>query len=68
MGHHLTSEGKFKSDKYDWCKEGFFALKLTDPVAQEAALKYADKTSDKELADDLRKAVDVARKKNSRET
>ena len=41
MGHHLTAEGKFKSDKYEWCKEGFFALKLTDPVAQEAALKYA---------------------------
>ena len=64
MGHHLTPEGKFKSDKYDWCKEGFFALKLTDPVAQKAALKYADETPDKELADDLREAVAVARKGN----
>ena len=63
MGHHLTAEGSFKSDKYEWCKEGFFALKLTDPVAQVAALKYAEETSDEELADDIRIAVANARKK-----
>lgn len=63
MGHHLTPEGTFKSDKYDWCKEGFFALKFTDPNAQEAILKYAELTNDPELAEDLRTAVANARKK-----
>ena len=57
MGHHLTKDGKFKSDKYDWCPEGFFALKLTDPLAQLAALRYADGTEDTELENDLRDAV-----------
>jgi hypothetical protein len=57
MGHHLTVRGTFKSDKYDWCKEGFFALKFTDRAAQEAILTYAKLTTDKELADDLRVVV-----------
>ena len=56
MGHHLTDRGTFKSDKYDWCPEGFFALKLTDPLARTAARVYADITADEELADDLRAA------------
>ncbi len=60
-GHHLTPEGKFKSDKYAWCLEGFFALKLTDVLAQSAILYYADITLDQELAYDLRRAVKVAR-------
>lgn len=56
MGHHLTKDGKFKSDKYDWCPEGFFALKFTDPIARILILKYADKVehSDPELTNDLR--------------
>lgn len=57
MRHHMTKDGKFKSDKYDWCKEGFFALKLTDPIAQRAVLKYATMTQDRDLAADLREAV-----------
>lgn len=56
MGHHLTERGTFKSDKYAWCPEGFFALKLTDPIARLAARLYAVETSDKELAEDLRAA------------
>ena len=62
MGHHLTKDGKVKSDKYDWCPEGFFAVKLTEPVAQRAALKYAAMTQDKELAADLWEAVANIRK------
>lgn len=54
MGHHLTGRGTFKSDKYPWCPEGFFALKLTDPIARKAARLYAAHTKDQELADDLR--------------
>jgi len=57
MGHHLTKEGNFKSDKYGWCPEGFFALKLTDPLAQELILEYSEKTSEKELAEDLKEAI-----------
>ena len=57
MGHHLTKDGKFKSDKYAWCPEGFFALKLTDPTAQAAALLYSSMTTEKELCEDLRTAI-----------
>jgi len=64
MGHHLTKEGKFKSDKYSWCPEGFFALKLTDPVAQDAAIEYALKTEDTGLAADLIQAVANIRKES----
>ncbi len=56
MGHHLTEHGTFKSDKYPWCPEGFFALKFTDPFARAAARCYAAWTDDKELAGDLRDA------------
>jgi len=60
MGHHLTKDGKFKSDKYPWCPEGFFPLKLTDEDAHEAILVYADKMllgRDNELGYDLQEAV-----------
>ena len=57
IGHHLTERKTFKSDKYDWCPEGFFALKFTDPIAQKAILLYAEQTEDGELAEDLREAV-----------
>jgi len=62
VGHHLNKDGKFKSDKYTWCPEGYLALKLTDPVAQRAILKYALETEDEELGDDLREAVANANK------
>jgi len=62
MGHLFTQQNTFKSDKYDWCPEGFFTLKFTDPDAQEAILKYAELTSDEELAEDLRTAVEFVRK------
>ena len=61
MTHHLTEDKKFKSDKYDWCPEGFFALKFTDSIAQESILLYADKTNDEELAEDLREAIKLVR-------
>jgi hypothetical protein len=57
MGHHLTGDGEFKSDKYLWCPHGFFALKVTDPRAQSCMLLYAELTKDRELAADLRQAV-----------
>jgi len=57
MGEHLTEEGRFKSDKYDWCPEGFFAMKLSDPLAQHAILLYAMFTKDEELSEDLKAAI-----------
>lgn len=62
MAHHLTEKGTFKSDKYAWCPEGFFALKFTDKNAQEAILRYAELATDRELAEDLRAAVEKIRK------
>ena len=60
---HLTDYDTFKSDKYDWCPEGFFALKFSDPAARAAILCYAAGTDDPKLAEDLRRAVEVARGK-----
>lgn len=62
MGHHLTADGKFKSDKYSWCPSGFFALKFTDPKARHAIEIYAAMVmrTDPELAADLLGAVAVA--------
>jgi len=53
MGHHLTADGDFKSDKYEWCPPGFFALKFSDQDARLVIHRYAARTHDKELADDL---------------
>jgi len=69
MGHHLTNELKFKSDKYKWCPEGFFALKFTDPRAQAAIEYYArnmvtDGEQDEELAEDLVSAVCAAKQEH----
>ena len=60
MGHHLTEDGTFKSDKYDWCPEGFFALKFTDSLARTAIDVYAWGTDDEELSDDLWAAMSKA--------
>ena len=57
---HLTEDGEFKSDKYDWCPVGFFALKFTDPIAQKAILLYAEEVGG-DLAEDLKTAVANAR-------
>lgn len=61
MGHHLTPEGKFKSDKYEWCPEGYFALSFKDPDAWEAIETYIEITTDEELAKDLFTALENVR-------
>ena len=53
MGHHIDGNGDFKSDKYPWCKPGFFALKFSDRKARVVIRHYAEITSDQELAADL---------------
>jgi hypothetical protein len=54
---NLTEDGKFKSDKYEWCPPGFFAIKLTDPIGQSCLLAYAELTDQQDLARDLRIAI-----------
>lgn len=69
MGHHLTPEQEFTSDKYAWCPTGFLALKFTDPLAWAPLLLYAvsahHNAGDTELAADIalavRRAMIVAR-------
>lgn len=71
IGPHLTETGRFRSDKYPWCPEGFFAVKVldvygrSDPLGRAVALIYAhlkdlQPTGDKELVADLKEAVRVA--------
>ena len=60
MGHHLTRDNKFKSDKYDWCPEGYFALSFKDPLAWSAIREYALSTMDLELREDLLAALKEA--------
>ncbi len=56
---HLTQRGVFRSDKYEWCKPGFLALKLTDPDAQDLIAEYADRRIevDQEFGEDLHTAL-----------
>lgn len=53
MGHHLTKDGDFQSDKYPDLPPGRFVLSFADPIARPLIRKYALRTSDEELADDL---------------
>ena len=53
MGHHLTKDNDFKSDKYPDCPPGFFLMKFSDPIARPHIRGYAKDTPDRELADDL---------------
>jgi hypothetical protein len=59
MGDHLTDEGEFKSDKYEWCPPGFVALKLTDKDAQPFLFGYAQvhRPRDRDFSDDLETAL-----------
>ena len=60
MGHHLTPENEFMSDKYKWCPTGYFALSFKDPLAWSAIEEYARTTDDVELREDLLKALETA--------
>ncbi len=59
MGHHLNKQDEFKSDKYDWCPKGYFALSFKDPLARKAIRLYATliDDDDEELAADLEVAT-----------
>lgn len=57
---HLTEDGQFRSDKYEWSKDGFLPLKLTDKMAQPMLRAYAEarKEKDPEFSRDLHEALD----------
>lgn len=57
MGHHLNKNGFFQSDKFPELKEHQIILDFRDEYAQHALLMYASLTHDKELSDDIKKAV-----------
>lgn len=58
---HLTVSGTFQSDKYPWCPAGFVALKLTDLLACDLLVEYAERHKithrDDEFARDLLEAL-----------
>lgn len=56
---HLTVNGDFQSDKYEWCPEGFVPLKLTDPLARDLLATYAVRRQhiDNEFCFDLLEAL-----------
>jgi len=61
MGHHLTKEGDFLSDKYiilrrenkEDCSPNKIALSFKDPAARKALRLFATHTEDRELAEDI---------------
>jgi len=57
MGHHLTKDHKFKSDKYPDLAEGKIILSFKDPAAREALRLFAAATKDHELAFDINVAI-----------
>ena len=56
---NLTQRGVFRSDKYEWCKKGFLALKFTDPMAQDLIAEYAYRRQeiDLEFSEDVDTAL-----------
>lgn len=60
MAEHLTADGEFKSDKYDWCPPGFLPLKFTDKKARDLLWLYAErwKKDDPIFAEDIKQALE----------
>lgn len=52
---HIDSEGRFQSDKYPWCKPDFVPLKVSDEMARDLLVRYAERHRevDPQFADDL---------------
>jgi len=58
MGHHLTADGKFKSDKFPDLPEGFVAIKIMPKTAR--GLQFISDvywSTDREFAEDLEQAI-----------
>lgn len=53
MGHHVTKEGNFQSDKYPELAENKIILSFNDLAARKALEIYAEHAADKELGEDI---------------
>lgn len=55
MGAHIDEQGRFQSDKYEWCLPDFVPLKVTDASAWPMLWAYAQvrRAVDAAFADDL---------------
>jgi hypothetical protein len=47
----------FVSDKYAWCPEGYFVVKLSDPLAHRVVEIYERNTTNREQAERLLRAI-----------
>ncbi len=47
----------FVSDKYAWCPEGYFVVKLSDPLAPPVVKIYRRYTTNREQAERLLRAI-----------
>lgn len=56
---HLTQRGRFRSDKYKWCKPGYLALSFTDVTAHPWIYGYAALRGiiDREFQEDVHTAL-----------
>ena len=70
MGEHLTADGKFKSDKFPWCPEGYVALNVTSSKAWPALRQLAETyyPTDPVFANDLWQATHNAEWSGSNDT
>ena len=56
---HLTQRGRFRSDKFKWCKAGYLPLSFTDVTAQPWIYGYAALRGivDREFQEDVHAAL-----------
>ena len=56
---HLTQRGRFRSDKFKWCKAGYLPLSFTDVTAQPWIYGYAALRGiiDREFQEDVHTAL-----------
>lgn len=59
MGHHLTDDGDFQSDKHPELPRNVFALHMDDPKARDLIREYARRTDEDGLRADLLAALDA---------
>jgi len=63
MGHHINDKGQFQSDKYPDLPPNKIVLSFKDKAAVVALHVYVRNTTDRELADDIFRALMNLRKK-----
>lgn len=62
MGHHINKNGFFQSDKHPELPEHKIMFDFRDKYAQACLVMYAYLSDDKELCDDIFRAIDNVQK------